>query len=119
MKGHLANQFMSCLGDRTEMAHSIGGRTPFLDHHVAEYFNNTPPSLKVKWNGNEGSTAKYALREAVKSFVTQEVYERVKHVSQIHLMQETLNCEVTMHCSLTEHPSHTRLTSHFTSSSAS
>ncbi|KAL9124269.1 MAG: hypothetical protein Q9217_006387 [Psora testacea] len=78
-KGHLANQFLSCLGDRTEMAHSIEGRTPFLDHHVAEYVNNIPPSLKVKWNGDEGFTRKYALREAMKSFVTQEAYERVKH----------------------------------------
>ena len=118
-KGHLANQFMSCLGDRMEMAHSIEGRTPFLDHHVAEYVNNIPPSLKVKWNGNEGFTAKYALPEALKSFVTQEVYERVKHVSQLRLMHEILNCEVTMHCSITGHPSHTRLTAHFTSSSAS
>ena len=87
-KGHLANILLSCLGDRTEMAHSIEGRTPFLDHNVTEYVNNIPPSLKVKWNGNESFTAKYALREALKSFVTQEVYERVKHVSRLDLMQE-------------------------------
>ncbi|KAI9716020.1 MAG: hypothetical protein M1812_005654 [Candelaria pacifica] len=78
-KGHLANQLMSCLGDRTEMAHSIEGRTPFLDHQLTEYVNNIPPSLKVKWNRDKGFTAKYALREAMKSFVTPEVYERAKH----------------------------------------
>ena len=87
-KGHLANLLLSCLGDRTEMAHSIEGRTPFLDHNLTEYVNNIPPSLKVKWNGNESFTAKYALREAMKSFVTQEVYERVKHVSRLHLIRE-------------------------------
>ena len=80
-KGHLANLMLSCLGDRTEMAHSIEGRTPFLDHNLTEYVNNIPPSLKMKWKGNGGFTAKYALREAVKSYVTQEVYEKEKHVS--------------------------------------
>ena len=87
-KGHLANLLLSCLGDRTEMAHSIEGRTPFLDHNLTEYVNHIPPSLKVKWNGNESFTTKYALREAMKSFVTQEVYERVKHVSRLHLVHE-------------------------------
>lgn len=47
-KGHLANNFLSCLGDRTEMAHSIEARTPFLDHHLTEYVNALPPSLKIK-----------------------------------------------------------------------
>ena len=81
-KGYLANVLLPSLGDRTEMAHAIEGRTPFLDHHVTEYANNIPPSLKVMWDGDEGFIAKYALREAMKPFVTQEVYERKKHVSQ-------------------------------------
>ena len=33
-KTHLANFILSFLGDRMEMAHSIEGRVPFLDHHV-------------------------------------------------------------------------------------
>ena len=49
-KGHLANNFLSCLGDRTEMAHSIEARTPFLDHHLTEYVNNLPPSMKIRWD---------------------------------------------------------------------
>ena len=85
-KGHLANLLLSCLGDRMEMAHSIEGRTPFLDHNLTEYVNQIPPSLKVKWNENESMTRKYALREAMKSFVTREVYERAKHVSRFHLV---------------------------------
>ena len=48
-KGHLVNNFLSCLGDRTEMAHSVEARTPFLDHHLTEYVNTLPPSLKIKY----------------------------------------------------------------------
>lgn len=78
------------------MAHSIEGRTPFLDHHLTEYVNRIPPSLRMKWNGSatingdtqrtqaglqreEQFTAKWILREAMKPFVTNELYERVKH----------------------------------------
>ena len=32
----LPNFILTFLGDRMEMAHSIEGRVPFLDHHVAE-----------------------------------------------------------------------------------
>lgn len=95
-KCHLPNIFMSCLGDRTEMAHSMEGRTPFLDHHLTEYVNSIPPSLRMKWHGdvaesdeiqrtqnrlqqNDSFTAKWILREAMKPFVTKELYDRVKH----------------------------------------
>lgn len=80
-KGHLPNQFMSCLGDRTEMAHSIEGRLPFLDDRLTEYVYGIPPTVRMKWDGRDGFTEKYVLREAMKPFVTQEVYERSKHVS--------------------------------------
>ena len=93
-KGHLTNQFLSCLGDRVEMAHSVEARVPFLDHRLTAYINGLPPSLKLKEVVDKQSTngvidsgightpsfvEKYALREAVRPFVTDEVYKRRKH----------------------------------------
>jgi len=89
-KGNLANQFLSCLGDRVEMAHSIEARTPFLDHKLTEYINSIPPSMKIRYdpsipdfddNGKPQNKfiEKYVLRQAVKEFVTPEIYSRRKH----------------------------------------
>jgi len=80
-KGNLVNQFLSCLGDRVEMAHSIEARTPFLDHHLTTYVNSLPPDLKLHPDPtNKGKyIEKYALREAMKEFVTPEIYARRKH----------------------------------------
>lgn len=62
------------LGDRAEMAHSIEGRLPFLDHKVVELAVQVPPFLKVK-DLNE----KHFLREAVRPFVSPEIFARRKH----------------------------------------
>ena len=79
-KGHLANIFLSCLGDRTEMAHSLEARTPFLDHHLTEYVNHLPPSVKIRWDPwQRRFIEKWILREASKPFITKELYERKKH----------------------------------------
>jgi asparagine synthase (glutamine-hydrolysing) len=84
-KGHLANIFLTCLGDRTEMAHSIEARTPLLDHHLTQYVNKLPPSSKIHWlpasaeNPEGRFVEKWVLREAAKPFITQELYERKKH----------------------------------------
>ncbi|KAL2350834.1 asparagine synthase [Cryomyces antarcticus] len=79
-KGHLANIFLTCLGDRTEMAHSIEARTPFLDHHLTEYVNGLPPSVKIRYDpGSDTFVEKWVLREASKPFITKELYERKKH----------------------------------------
>ena len=81
-KGHLANIFLTCLGDRTEMAHSLEARTPFLDHHLTEYVNGLPPSVKIRWDPKEQRfVEKWILREASRPFITKELYERKKHVS--------------------------------------
>ena len=50
----LPNYILSVLGDRMEMAHSVEGRVPFLDHHVVECLRQIPVSLKIR-----GMTEKY------------------------------------------------------------
>jgi asparagine synthase (glutamine-hydrolysing) len=73
-KTNLANFLLRMLGDGVEMAHSIEGRLPFLDHKVVELVRNMPISMKIR-----GLTEKYVLREAAKPFITDTVYNRQKH----------------------------------------
>jgi asparagine synthase (glutamine-hydrolysing) len=73
-KTALPGYILTLLGDRMEMAHSIEGRVPFLDHHVAEFLFATPANLKIR-----GLTEKYILREAVRDVLTDTVYRRQKH----------------------------------------
>jgi asparagine synthase (glutamine-hydrolysing) len=70
----LVNTILTYLGDRMEMAHSVEGRVPFLDHHVAEYVAGLPIRHKIR-----GTREKYVLREAVRDVVSPEVYYRHKH----------------------------------------
>ncbi|OBI82171.1 asparagine synthase (glutamine-hydrolyzing) [Mycobacterium sp. E740] len=70
----LPNFILNYLADRMEMAHSIEGRVPFLDHHVAEAAARVPVSMKVK-----GIREKHVLREATKDVLIPEVYDRQKH----------------------------------------
>ncbi len=70
----LPNYVLTMLGDRMEMAHSIEGRVPFLDHHVIECLGQVPVSLKIR-----GTTEKHILREATRSVITDTVYRRQKH----------------------------------------
>ena len=44
----LPNYILSNLGDRMEMAHSVEGRLPFLDHNVVEEVAKMPVSMKIK-----------------------------------------------------------------------
>lgn len=73
-KSTLPNYILTVLGDRMEMAHSIEGRVPFLDHHLAEIAQKLPIDLKIR-NFNE----KFVLREAAKDVLTKTLYERQKH----------------------------------------
>ena len=70
----LPNFILNYLADRMEMAHSIEGRVPFLDHHVAEAAARVPVNMKVK-----GIREKHVLREAAKDVLIPEVYDRQKH----------------------------------------
>lgn len=99
-KVHLTNVLLTCLGDRTEMAHSVEARTPFLDHHLTEYVDKLPPSVKIAYTPvhedeqlEQGPprkdaglalqslilTQKWILREAVRPYITDELYKRKKH----------------------------------------
>ncbi|KAJ7218397.1 putative asparagine synthase [Mycena pura] len=79
----LGQRILNLAGDRADMAHSVESRVAFLDHHVVDYVSTLPPSLKLrpiagaspgKWHLVE----KWILRQAVKPFVTEEVYLRKK-----------------------------------------
>jgi len=73
-KTMLPNYILSNLGDRMEMAHSVEGRLPFLDHHLVEAVAKMPVSMKIN-----GMTEKWVLREAVRPVITDTVYKRQKH----------------------------------------
>ncbi len=70
----LPNYILTVLGDRMEMAHSIEGRVPFLDHEVVELLRVMPVEQKIR-----GMTEKYVLREAARPVLTDTVYRRQKH----------------------------------------
>jgi asparagine synthase (glutamine-hydrolysing) len=74
LKSTFPNKLLNFLGDRMEMAHSIEGRTPFLDHPLVELVCQMPVTLKIR-----GTVEKYVLREAAKPFLTETVYKRMKH----------------------------------------
>ena len=65
---------LTVLGDRMEMAHSIEGRVPFLDHEVVELICSMPVEQKIR-----GMTEKFVLREAARPVLTDTVYQRQKH----------------------------------------
>jgi asparagine synthase (glutamine-hydrolysing) len=73
-KTRLPKYLLTLLGDRMEMAHSVEGRVPFLDHRLVELVRSQPVSLKIR-----GAVQKYVLREAVRGAVTDSVYHRPKH----------------------------------------
>jgi asparagine synthase (glutamine-hydrolysing) len=56
----LPGYILSSLGDRMEMAHSVEGRTPFLDHELVELVNRLPLRFKLR-----GAVDKWVLREAM------------------------------------------------------
>jgi asparagine synthase (glutamine-hydrolysing) len=73
-KTALPNYILSVLGDRMEMAHSVEGRLPFLDHRVVETVRDFPVRAKIR-----GTVEKHVLREAVRPVITETVYRRQKH----------------------------------------
>ena len=64
---------LGVLGDRVEMAHSVEGRLPFLDHPLVELVRSQPVDTKIR-----GMTEKHVLREAVRDLITETTYRRQK-----------------------------------------
>jgi len=73
IKTMLEGQILTWGGDRVDMANSMEARPPFLDHHLAAFATQLPPSMRIK-----GRTEKYVLREAMKGLLPQVLYEREK-----------------------------------------
>lgn len=72
-------QLLTHLGDRVEMAHALEARLPFLDHHLVGFIDSLPPSIKLRFDPRQGVLReKWILYEAVRPFVTEEIYNRTK-----------------------------------------
>ncbi len=59
--------------DRMTMAHSLEGRSPFLDHELASWAARLPEGMKIR-----GRTGKYLLREAFAAHLPPRVQARGK-----------------------------------------
>ena len=70
----LGGYILKTLGDGTEMAFSIEGRLPFLDSKLVEHVRRMRVDQLIR-----GKVEKFILREAVKPYVTEQVYTREKH----------------------------------------
>lgn len=73
-KSALATYILRTLGDGMEMAHSIEGRLPFLDHRLFDVARRLPIDLLIR-----GSVEKFVLREAVGARLPRSIRDREKH----------------------------------------
>lgn len=79
-KSAFPNILLRYVGDNVDMVHHVESRTPFLDHELTEYANTIPPSLKMRYDHQNNSWhEKHVLKEAMRPFITDEVYYRRKH----------------------------------------
>ena len=68
----LASYILRTLGDGTEMAHSVEGRVPFLDHRLFEIARRVSPAHHL------GGGAKSLLRRAMKGVLPKRIQQRAK-----------------------------------------
>ncbi|MDJ0835553.1 MAG: asparagine synthase (glutamine-hydrolyzing) [Acidobacteriota bacterium] len=74
---YLPNYVLATLGDRMEMASSVEGRLPFLDHHLVEFAVQLPADMKIR-----GDISKYILRRACEKDLPPRILNRSKHAFQ-------------------------------------
>jgi asparagine synthase (glutamine-hydrolysing) len=72
-KAHFHATMLSVCGDRSEMAHSVEGRHPLLDHPLVELAREIPAALQVR-----SGVGKHILREAARPYITDAIYRRPK-----------------------------------------
>lgn len=72
----LPNYILTVGGDRTEMAHSVEGRLPFLDHEVFAAVRDLPAAVKLR------KPVKSLLREAARPLLSDAVYHGRKQPFQ-------------------------------------
>jgi asparagine synthase (glutamine-hydrolysing) len=70
----MSNYILNALGDKLEMSQTIEGRVPFLDREFFDFARTIPIDQKIK-GGNE----KFILKEAMKPFLTECIYNKQKH----------------------------------------
>ena len=68
--------------DRATMAYSLEGRSPWLDHRIAEAAFRLPPGFKVR-----GSVGKYIFKTAMSPLVAAQVISRPKMGFQVPLAE--------------------------------
>ncbi|KAJ7194316.1 putative asparagine synthase [Mycena pura] len=73
----LGRLILNAVGDRADMMHSVESRPAFLDHHLVDYVTTLPPYSPIP-PSSRIMVEKWILRQAVKPFVTEEVYLRKK-----------------------------------------
>lgn len=74
IRSALATYILKTLGDGTEMAHSIEGRVPFLDHELFVCSRRIPAESKLR-----GGVAKSILRRALADVLPEKLRQRPKH----------------------------------------
>lgn len=68
--------------DIATMCHSLEGRSPFLDHHLAEFAARLPSSYKLR-----GRNGKYILKKALAGLLPAEILQREKSGFAVPLAQ--------------------------------
>ncbi|MBI2473962.1 asparagine synthase (glutamine-hydrolyzing) [Candidatus Uhrbacteria bacterium] len=68
IKFAMANYILKTLGDGCEMAHSVEGRVPFLDHLFFDVAKRIPTNLKMK-----DGIQKHILRVVARNYLPEEV----------------------------------------------
>ncbi|HXH29867.1 MAG TPA: asparagine synthase (glutamine-hydrolyzing) [Bacteriovoracaceae bacterium] len=74
MRTDLLHYILVNVGDRQEMAHSLEGRTPFLDPALTQVVSQIPERYLIY-----GLTEKWALREVASKYLPMEIWNHRKH----------------------------------------